>query len=89
VARAKISLPVSALKQDDDALGLINFFATGNRPRPNANYRRSPSAMRTRQVQNALDILAELSLQLVSLSDPPAAFVRARGAEPRRALESA
>ena len=58
-ARAKISLPVSALKQDDDALGLINFFATGNRPRPNANYRRSPSAMRTRQVQNALDILAE------------------------------
>ena len=68
MARAKISLPVSALKQDDDALGLINFFATGNRPRPNANYRRSPSAMRTRQVQNALDILAELSLQLVSLS---------------------
>jgi len=40
-ARAKISLPVSALKQDDDALSLINFFATGNRPRPNANYRRS------------------------------------------------
>jgi len=68
VARAKISLPVSALKQDDDALGLINFFATGNRPRPNANYRRSPSAMRTRQVQNALDILAEPSLQLVNLS---------------------
>ena len=65
---AKISLPVSALKQDDDALGLINFFATGNRPRPNANYRRSPSAMRTRQVQNALDMLAEPSLQLVSLS---------------------
>jgi hypothetical protein len=33
-AGAKISLPVSALKQDDDALGLINFFATRNKPRP-------------------------------------------------------
>jgi hypothetical protein len=35
-AGAKISLPVSALKQDDDALGLINFFAraTGHAPTP-------------------------------------------------------
>jgi hypothetical protein len=66
---AKIPLPVSAWAQDDDALGLINFFATGNRPRANANYRRPRPAMRTRQIQNALDVLAEDKLQLVTLSD--------------------
>ncbi len=67
---ATIPLPVSAwAHDDDDALGLINFFATGNRPRADANYRRPRPAMRTRQVQNALDLLAEDKLQLVTLSD--------------------
>ncbi len=67
--RKAIPLPVSAASQDDDeALGLINLFATGTRHRGGSNYRRRAPAMRARQVENALDILAAPTLQLVRLA---------------------
>jgi len=61
-------MTVSATSDDDDDLGLINLFATGNRQREETNYRRPRPAMRARQVENALEILGEPRLQLVSFS---------------------
>ena len=64
---SRLPLRVSALEQEDDTLGLINLFATGTRQRPDSNYKRPRPAMRARQVENALDLLAMPELQLVTL----------------------
>ena len=64
---AKIRLPVSAVDQGPESLGLINLFATGTRQRPGSNYKRPRPAMRAKQVMHALDILATPDMQLVEL----------------------
>jgi hypothetical protein len=64
---ARVPLRIATDDEKDEALGLINLFATGNRQRAGSNYRRSRPAMRARQVENALKILASHSMQLVRL----------------------
>ena len=66
-ASARVPLQVSAHQGDDDALGLINLFATAPQHRAGSNYARPRPAMRARQVENALEVLASGQQQLVEL----------------------
>lgn len=65
---ARVPLPVTGATDDEDAIGLVNLFSTGTRTADQTKFARDNPAKRAKQIENALDRLADPRLALVQLA---------------------
>ncbi len=71
---SRLNYPIRS--DGDEDIALINLIAPGSNPRPGTAYRKGYRQMRTEQVHNALDLLADPAHVLLERLAPPGPPVR-------------